>query len=120
VKEPHWIDVRALMLLHAETLLEHGGLKGLRDEGALHSAMARPQNIFAYEAKTDIAQLAAAYAFGFVRSHPFNDGNKRVGFMSMGLFLAINGFEFSASESDATETFFKLAAGKLTEAKPTE
>ncbi len=117
MKEPRWIGVQALLLLHAETLAEHGGLKGIRDKAALHSAIARPRNIFVYEAKADIARLAAAYSFGIVRGHPFNDGNKRVGLLAAGSFLTINRFEFFATEADTVEKFFDLAAGQLTEPK---
>jgi death-on-curing protein len=120
VKQPRWIDCHALRLLHTETLTEHGGLPGLRDEGAFQSALTRPQNILNYEPKADLARLAAAYGFGMVRSHPFNDGNKRVGFLAIGLFLAINKFQLSTSEVEAAETIMELAAGRIKEVELAE
>jgi death on curing protein len=114
-RTPHWIDTRALMLLHVESLAEHGGLSGLRDNSLLESAMARPRNLHAYEDETDLAQLAAAYGFGIVRNHPFNDGNKRAGFLAIGLFLAINGRQLSADPVEAIAVIWRLAEGKLSE-----
>jgi death on curing protein len=115
VKKPRWLDQRALVLLHAESLAEHGGLWGLRDEAALQSALARPRNVRAYEPAADAARLAAAYGFGIVRSHPFSDGNKRAGFLAIGLFLELNGFDLEVNEADAVKTILDLAAGNLTE-----
>ena len=109
------MDQRALVLLHAESLAEHGGLWSLRDEAALESALARPKNVFAYERGVDVARLAAAYGFGLIRGHPFNDGNKRAGFLAIGLFLQLNGFEFEVQEVDAVKTIVDLAAGNLSE-----
>jgi death-on-curing protein len=115
VRKPVWLDHRALVLLHAESLAEHGGLWGVRDEAALESALARPKNVYAYERGSDLARLAAAYGFGLVRGHPFNDGNKRAGFLAIGLFLELNGFEFKVDEVDAVKTIMDLAAGSLRE-----
>jgi len=115
VRKPRWLDQRALVLLHAETLAEHGGLWGLRDEAALESALGRPKNVYSYERNADMARLAAAYGFGLVRGHPFYDGNKRAGFLSIGLFLELNGFEFQIEEVNAIKTIVNLAAGKLSE-----
>jgi death-on-curing protein len=115
VRKPVWLDQRALVLLHAESLAEHGGLWGLRDEAALESALARPRNVYAYEHGTDVARLAAAYGFGLVRGHPFNDGNKRAGFLAIGLFLELNGFELEIEELDAVKSVLDLAAGNLSE-----
>ncbi|HXR16803.1 MAG TPA: type II toxin-antitoxin system death-on-curing family toxin [Terriglobales bacterium] len=109
------MDQRALVLLHAESLAEHGGLWGLRDEAALQSALARPRNVYAYERSADAARLAAAYGFGLVRGHPFSDGNKRAGFLAIGLFLELNGFDFEVDEADAVKTILGLAAGNLSE-----
>jgi death-on-curing protein len=114
-RHPKWIDSRALILLHAETLAEHGGLSGLRDKGALESAMSRPQNTHAYEPESDLARLAAAYGFGIVRNHPFQDGNKPVGFLAVGLFLALNEKEFTPDPVEAIAVVMRLAEGKLTE-----
>ena len=115
MRKPVWLDQRALVLLHAESLAEHGGLWGLRDEAALESALARPQNVHAYERGSDMARLAAAYGFGLVRSHPFSDGNKRAGFLAIGLFLELNGFDLEVEEADAVKTVLDLATGSLSE-----
>jgi death-on-curing protein len=115
VKKPVWLDQRALVLLHAESLAEHGGLWGLRDEAALQSAMARPRNVHAYEPSADAARLAAAYGSGIVRGHPFSDGNKRAGFLAIGLFLELNGFDLEVEDADAVRTILDLAAGNLSE-----
>jgi death-on-curing protein len=115
MKEPHWIDRRALVLLHAESLAEHGGRAGVADEGLVESALARPRQIFTYEASPDLARLAAAYAAGFVRDHPFADGNKRAPFLAAGLFLELNGFRLAVSQVDATRAVLALAAGEMKE-----
>ena len=115
MKAPHWINRTALVLLHAESLAEHGGLSGMRDEGALESSLARPQQLLTYQPNADIAQLAAAYCAGIVRNHPFNDGNKRVKFLALGLFLSLNRFDLLVGQAEAAETIFRLAAGKLSE-----
>jgi death-on-curing protein len=115
MKRPRWIDRRALLLLHEVTLAEHGGLTGMRDEAALDAAPARPQHVHAYEAKADLARLAAAYCFGLVRDHPFNDGNKRAGFLALGLFLSLNGYELQVDQAEAAETILRSAAGQLSE-----
>ena len=111
-----WIDKRLLMLLHDETLAEHGGSSGLRDEGLLESALARAQNLAAH-GKPDAAELAASVAFGLAKSHPFIDGNKRAAFLAIGLFLGLNGMRLTASQADATLAIFGLAAGTLDEAE---
>jgi death on curing protein len=115
VKTPRWIDRLALLLLHEETLAEHGGLTGLRDEAAFEAALARPQHVHVYETNADLARLAAAYCFGLVRDHPFNDGNKRAGFLALGLFLSLNGYELQVDQAEAADTILRLAAGQLTE-----
>ncbi len=117
MKPPKWIDPRALLLLHGETLAEHGGLAGLRDEAGLEAALARPQHVHNYEPASDLARLAAAYGFGIVRSHPFNDGNKRAGFLAVGLFLACNGKMLTADPVEAIAVILRLAEGKLTESE---
>lgn len=110
-----WIDKRALLLLHDESLAEHGGASGLRDDGHLESALARPLNLAAY-AKPDLADLAAAYGFGLARNHAFVDGNKRVAFLAVGLFLWLNGQRLVASQAEATLATLAVAAGDLDEA----
>ena len=114
--EPRWIDRRALVLLHDESLAEHGGSAGLRDENLLESALARPLNVFAYENVTDIPQLASSYTFGIARNHPFVDGNKRAAFIAAGLFMALNGLKLAADQVDAYNAVVGLAAGTLDEA----
>ena len=115
MKRPKWIDKRALVLLHAESLAEHGGLPGLRDENALDAALARPQHVYAYEPDVDLARLAAAYGFGLVRDHPFNDGNKRAGFLAIGLFLSLNGRMLVTDQVDAVNVIIRIASGKCSE-----
>jgi death-on-curing protein len=117
---PIWIDRRALLLLHRESLAQFGGAGGLRDEGLLDSALSRPVNKHAYEGCTDLAALAAAYGFGLARNHPFVDGNKRVAFLAVGVFLAINGRGLSATPVEAIDAILALAAGDMDEARFTE
>lgn len=109
-----FISRRALELLHDESLAEHGGRPGLRDEGLLESALARPLQLMAY-GEPDLAALAAAYGFGLVRNHAFVDGNKRAAFLATGLFLALNGQRLVTTQADATLTMLALAAGDLSE-----
>ena len=111
----NWIDKRVLLLLHDESLAEHGGASGLRDEGLLDSALARPLNLAAYE-QPDVAALAASYALALAKNHAFVDGNKRAGFLAMGLFLFLNGHRLTATQADATVTMLALAAGEIDEA----
>jgi death-on-curing protein len=115
VKSPKWVDRLALILLHGETLAEHGGLPGFRDEGVLDASLARPLHLYSYEPESDLARLAAAYCFGIVRNHPFNDGNKRAGFLALGLFLACNHWELRADPAEAIAVILRLAEGKLNE-----
>ena len=110
-----WLDRRALELLHDESIAEHGGAPGLRDEGLLESALARPLDLAAYGAP-DHAALAAAYGVGLAKNHAFVDGNKRVAFLSVGLFLALNGYRLQATQAEATLTMLAVAAGSLDEA----
>ena len=110
-----WIDRRALELLHDESLAEHGGAAGLRDDGLLESALARPRNLVAY-GSPDIHELAAAYGVGLAKNHPFVDGNKRAAFLAVGLFLALNGRRLNAPQADATLTMLAVAAGQMDEA----
>ena len=109
-----WIDRRALVLLHDESLAEHGGAPGLRDEGLLESALARPLNLAAY-GSPDIADLAAAYGVGLAKNRAFVDGNKRAAFLAVGLFLALNGQRLVASQADATLTMLAVTAGQMDE-----
>ena len=111
-----WIDKNLLLLLHDESLSEHGGLSGMRDEGLLDSALARPQNLAVYK-EVDIAALAAAYCFGIAKNHPFVDGNKRAAFLAAGLFLLLNGTKLTASQADATHAVLGVASGEISEAQ---
>ncbi|MDQ6759454.1 MAG: type II toxin-antitoxin system death-on-curing family toxin [Acidobacteriota bacterium] len=112
---PRWISKKALLLLHEESLSEFGGARGLRDAGLLESALARPQNAYAYNPAATLFELAASYGFGVAKNHAFVDGNKRAAFLCMGLFLAINGYRLTASQVDAIETMLGLAAGTIQE-----
>ncbi len=109
-----FIDRRALLLLHDESLAEHGGAPGLRDEGLLASALARPLNLVAYD-EPDLAALAAAYGVGLAKNHAFVDGNKRAAFLAVGLFLALNGRRLVTSQADATLTMLAVASGDMAE-----
>lgn len=110
-----WVSREALLLLHDESLSEHGGGSGLRDEGLLDSALARPLNLALYETP-DIAALAASYGVGLARNHPFVDGNKRAAFLAVGMFLVRNGHRLKTSQVDATLTMLGVAAGDIAEA----
>lgn len=110
-----WISREALLLLHDESLAEHGGAAGLRDAGLLDSALARPLNLAAY-GEPDLADLAASYAVGLARNHPFVDGNKRAAFLAVGLVAALNGHRLAASQIDATQAMLAVASGDLDEA----
>ena len=112
---PVWIDARAILFLHEESLAMFGGARGLRDVGLLESALARPVNQRLHEPDVDIAELAAAYAFGLAKNHPFVDGNKRTAFLALGLFLAVNGWRLESTQIDAIETMLSLAKGALDE-----
>jgi len=114
-KEPLWIEERDVLAIHDRLLALHGGATGLRDRGLLESAVARPRQHHAYASKPDIIELAALYTAGIVRNHPFVDGNKRTGFVIGILFFELNGFNFKASEEDATQAVMALAAGSLDE-----
>ncbi len=109
-----WISKQALLLLHGESLTDHGGAAGMRDDGLLDSALARAQNLAAY-GDPDVAALAAAYGSGISHNHPFIDGNKRAAFLSIGLFLALNGYRLATTQAEATVAVLALAAGELDE-----
>ena len=115
MKEPLWLDERDALTLHDRLLVLHGGAAGVRDEGLLASALARPKQHFTYATSPDIAQLAALYTAGIVRNHPFVDGNKRTGFVLGILFLELNGFLFHAREEETAQAVIALAAGSMDE-----
>lgn len=112
--EPVWLDAPIALAIHDRQLAEHGGGAGVRDEGALDSALARPMNRWHY-GEDDLAALAAAYAYGVARNHPFVDGNKRTAWVLARLFLALNNVGFAFTPEDAIRTVLALAAGELTE-----
>ena len=114
--EPVWIEARDALTLHGRLLALHGGAAGLRDEALLQSALARPQQLYAYGETRDIIDMATAYTAGIVRNHPFVDGNKRAGFVVGILFLELNGYRFTAREEDAAQAVRELAASTLDEA----
>ena len=116
MKEPVWVPKEAVHSLHATLIARHGGLGGIRDAGLLDSALARPQNLFAY-GEPSLFELAAAYCAGVVRNHPFIDGNKRVGLAVADVFLQLNGFEIVAAEPEAVFMIRDLAAGEIAEAE---
>lgn len=101
--------------IHFDQVREHGGIPGLRDEDLLEAALARPRHKWTYKRRPDLASLAAAYGFGIARNHPFRDGNKRVAFVTMVVFLGLNGLEFSADEAEVVTIIQSLAAGETTE-----
>ncbi|APL95426.1 type II toxin-antitoxin system death-on-curing family toxin [Sphingobium indicum] len=109
-----WISAEVAMAAHAEQLAEHGGGEGVRDAGLLESAMARPQNLAAYH-EPDAAELAAAYAYGIARNHPFVDGNKRTAAVVSETFLVLNGYVLTATDAELVVAFLALAAGELSE-----
>jgi death on curing protein len=114
VKRPAWLLRDTVIVLHEQLLATFGGAAGIRDEGLLDSALARPENRLAY-GKPTIFDLAAAYAFGLVKNHPFVDGNKRLGFAAAVVFLEANGYLFEAAEVDAVLRTLSLAASEMTE-----
>ena len=114
-REPRWLARMVVDAIHSDQLREHGGLPGVRDENALESAIARPRQKWHYAERTDIPDLAAAYAFGLVRNHPYRDGNKRIGFLAMVAFLGINGYAFEATDAEVVTQIVALAAGDVSE-----
>ena len=112
--EPYWLTLDECMALHEMMVAHHGGTLERRDESLLKSALGKPQNVFAYGHPT-MAGLAASYALGIVKNHPFLDGNKSTGFMMAAGFLERNGFHFFATETDAALRTLALAAGEMTE-----
>ena len=111
----NWLSKAVVPAMHDRLLADHGGSPGLRDSGLLDSALARPRQLHAYS-KPDICDMAAAYAAGLIRNHPFVDGNKRTGFMSAYLFMAENGLRLTAPEVEVVQTVTLLAASEIDEA----
>ena len=116
MKEPIWLLKQVVLACHAEAMQEHGGSAGMRDEGLLDSAMARPRHLFGYES-ADLCRLAASYAHGIAKNHAFVDGNKRAAFLAAAVFLVVNGVEFEALPAHAAVFVQALAAGEIGEAE---
>ena len=114
--EPKWLDVEAVLVMHAEQVAEHGGAGGVRDMGLLDSALARPRNAWSY-GEGDLIALAALYAAAIVRNHPFVDGNKRTGFLAAYSFLYVNGLEIVADEAEVVVQCLSLAASEIDNAE---
>jgi len=110
-----WVQEQTVRGIHSRQILEHGGSEGIRDEGLLLSALARPQNLNVYGEDVDIPALAASYAFGIAKNHPFIDGNKRTSLVVMRVFLALNDADLIATQEEKYSTFLKLAEGELSE-----
>lgn len=114
MSEPFWLTRRIIIAIHDEQLATHGGASGLRDEGMLESALDRPRNKWSYES-VDLPELAAAYAFGIARNHPFVDGNKRTSLLALYTFLGVNGIDFVVPEAEAAAMILSLASGEVSE-----
>lgn len=114
MKEPYWFTREECLALHDMMLMHYGGIVGVRDENLLESALARPRQLYHY-GKPTMAELAASYAIGIVKNHPFLDGNKRTGFMLGASILERNGFAFAAAETEAVLQTLALAAGEISE-----
>lgn len=114
--EPFWVRTDVVLAIHGRLIAEHGGTDGVPDPAALDSALSRPRNAFAYaDPAPDIAALAAVYAFGICRNHPFVDGNKRTSLVAMRTFLSLNGSDLHASQREKHDALWRLAAGSLSE-----
>ncbi|MCC7020707.1 MAG: type II toxin-antitoxin system death-on-curing family toxin [Ardenticatenales bacterium] len=115
MKEPAWLKREWVDALHFQQLKRFGGAYGVRDDGAVESALARPRNRLAHDDASDLAALAAEYGFGLARNHGYTDGNKRVAFLAMAVFLELNGLRLEAPETDVVRTIIGLAAGDINE-----
>jgi death-on-curing protein len=115
VKEPRWISLAVVMAVHEAQLSEHGGAAGVRDQGLLESALARPRQIYTYAGNPRLTQLAAAYAWGIAKNHPFVDGNKRTAWVLCATFLELNGQHLTADPALVVEIMLGVAAGKVSD-----
>ncbi len=113
--EPRWLALVHILAIHSDQIRAHGGSLGLRDRGLLEYTLDRPRNSLRYEPVYDLPALAAAYGFGLANNHPFVDGNKRVAFQSMYLFLGLNGFRIEAPEEEVVAVVLSLASGDVDE-----
>ncbi len=116
MKEPCWLDRALVDLFQEDQIRTHGGPYGVRDSALLESALARPRQRYEYDPQADLATLAASLGFGLARNHPYLDGNKRVAFLAMAVFLDLNGGVLAAEEGEVVAVLFDLAAGELSEA----
>jgi death-on-curing protein len=117
-REPIWLSRLVVDAIHHDQVREHGGLPGVRDENTLNTleaVLARPQQTWHYAERTDLPMLAAAYAFGLVKNHPYRDGNKRIGFLAMVTFLGVNGCDFAATDAEVVGEILALADGRVSE-----
>ena len=115
MSEIKWVLEQTVLAIHNRQISEHGGADGIRDSGLLSSALARPQNLLAYSEVVGLSELAASYAFGIEKNHPFIDGNKRTAFVVMRTFLLLNGKDINTTQEDKYFMFLKLAEGKVSE-----
>ena len=113
--EPQWLSRVIVDAIHHDQLREHGGLSGIRDDNVLESALARPRQKWHYSDRTDVPLLAAAYACGLVKNHPYRDGNKRIGFLAMVTFLGMNGYDLTATDAEVVAEIVALAEGSVSE-----
>jgi death on curing protein len=118
--EPVWVGRSVVDAVHLDQLREHGGLQGIRDENVLESALAGARNKWAYDSVHDLSILAAAYGYGLATSHPYRDGNKRIAFLAMVVFLGLNGLDFEAPEAEVVSTMLEVAAGRCSESELAE
>ena len=114
-REPVWVDRVVLDAVHVDQLREHGGLPGIRDESVLESAIARPRHRWHYEPRSDLQTLAAAYGWGLATSHAYRDGNKRIAFLAMAIFLELNGYRLEAPEPEVVQVMLGVAAKRISE-----
>jgi death on curing protein len=115
MNEPEWIGYEVVLAIQSEQLAEHGGSEGIRDQGLLESALARPKNLYHYSADVTLSQLAAAYALGIIRNHPFIDGNKRTAWIVCAVFLELNGKPVMLDQSEVVEMMLGSAGGTIDE-----
>lgn len=115
MEEPRWVPEGVVHAIHSDQIKQHGGTHGIRDQGLLESALSRPQHRWGYDQEADLADLAASYGFGLARNHPYFDGNKRVAFQVMYVFLGLNGYRIIARETEVVDTILNLASGSLSE-----
>jgi death on curing protein len=115
MNEPEWIGYEVALAIHSEQLAEHGGSEGIRDQGLLESALARPKNLYHYSADAALSRFAAAYALGIVKNHPFIDGNKRTAWIVCALFLELNGKPVMLDQSEVVTMILGIAGGAIDE-----